>query len=294
MIKSESVPRTLSWFGRVAVAAAAVALLPLSPSRAQSTAEAGTAVSAGPEVSVQAAEPVNVAPVAASSSAAVAAPSALPVPAAFPRTAEAAVIGELAVRTPSASDADDRDDDDKAEASEKDKAEKDRLKDQAKSYKEEVRARLDRGRRDARPDAKASDLDAELAQAREEVRALSKQLEKAAQRLAKLEATRHGWSGDGRPLGSMTPPQPQVRPLPPLPPTPPTPPTPVKPMSPAYGRMGDFGRGKGPDNEAMERSREQRLQQIENRLQALMKEIEAMRHERDANMRSTRPEPATK
>jgi beta-lactamase regulating signal transducer with metallopeptidase domain len=279
MIRSESVPRTLSWCGRVAVAAAAVALLPLAPSRAQSAGQPGSTVSAEPDVSVQVIGPAKPAPAkVSSSSATVAGPNVTAVSAASPKTEEAAVIGELAIRTQDASDADD--DDSQAEARDGDKKEKDKLKEQAKAHKDEAKARLDRDRREARKDGKGSDVDDELAEAREEVRALSKQLEKAAQRLAKLEANRHGWQGDGRPLGSVTPPHPTV------------PPVPGKPMAPGYGRTGDFPRGKAPDIDAMERSREQRLQQVENRLQALMKEIEAIRREHDAKPRTTPAEPA--
>lgn len=274
MIRSESVPRALSWYGRAAVAALAGVLLPLAPSWAQSAGDAPTASAKEPSAPGPAVTPVPAA-----------APAAGTVRPEVRVADERAVIADLAGRLDEASDAD-ASDKDKAQAekdrarAEKDKAKEEKAKINAYKDAQATPAKIDADHKGARKVEKDGDDDDDLAEARAEVRDLSKQLEKAAQRLAKLEA-RHAGRAEAR-ARAVTPDMPSLPPVPPAPGKPVFPqPYAAKPLPPQS--PGEFGRGnKWPDMAAMERAREQRLQAIEQRLRGLMQEIEAIRRERDA------------
>jgi beta-lactamase regulating signal transducer with metallopeptidase domain len=276
MIRTESVPRTLSWYGRVTVAALAGVLLPLAPSRAQPASDGPTAAVKEPSPPVPAVAPVTV---------------AAPVgPEVKIAADERAVIADLAVGLDEASDANASDKDKAKARAEKDRArvEKDKANEEKariKAYKDarESAAKIDADQKAARKEEKDGDDDNDdLAEARAEVRELSKQLEKASQRLAKLEAKRHAGHAEGhapRAGASAAPPTQFVPPTPGQPGVPQ--PYAAKPMPPQP--PGEFARGgKWPDMAATERAREHRLAAIEERLRAIMKEVEAIRREKDA------------
>jgi beta-lactamase regulating signal transducer with metallopeptidase domain len=271
MIRSESVPRALSWYGRVGVAAVAGVLLPLAPSWAQSAADA-------PPGANESSSPVPaVTPASAAARVSVSVRPDVTV------TDERAVIADLAVRSDDGADADAKDKDKVQEEKEKARQEKDNAKEEKARIKanKDGKAKIDADQKEREAD------DDDLAEARAEVRELSKQLEKAAQRLAKLEAKRHAGHAEGRAGRVVTPDMPSLPPVPPTPVKPGVPqPYAAKPVPPQPPSA--FGRGnKWPDMAAMERAREQRLQAIEQRLRALMKEVDAIRRERDAQPGAT-------
>jgi beta-lactamase regulating signal transducer with metallopeptidase domain len=272
MIKSEAVPRKLSWLGRAVVCGLAVGWLPLAPAGAQVTPvdkanEPAVGVAAPPVVEVP---PIQVAPPAALTPAEA---PALSVP------SPVALDTKLPALEPVNAPADD-DDDDRDEAAKK----------EFKRNKPEAYGEWKPGQ----PDPK---MMREIESARARVKDISLQLQVAQKRLMELEAqlsghrisvkvTRDGvqksieldaktgkvveekivGKGPTEPYSSKTP----AAVAPQKPGAYATPPAPERPTTPYFPKGSDGKPGM---------SREQRLAELESNLRALLDEVRALKAE---------------
>jgi beta-lactamase regulating signal transducer with metallopeptidase domain len=300
MIKSERIPRKLSWLGRAAVCALAAAWLPLAPTRAQAPAPVEPAVAPVPPL-----PPLDpVAPITPQEPAAVAAPikPSVTISVATPVVERFEAPFEFGgADSPVKIKNDDRDGDDD---------EKSVIKD------------LKRGRRtdvpDVKPEARDPKMTQELQRARERVNQLAQQLEAAQIQLKALEARQGG--GGGRSVTITTRDGQQriveidnktgkviqetvVGKVGANPPAPGTPAVPggypaepfhdfkYRPSTAAPGRTPpavNYGNKWPADPDA---SREKRLSQLESNLKALLDEVKALRDEGDRKRDEPRREP---